>query len=46
MASAPSYANYLASDTDFLKAAEIMTTYIYGESSNDNDKEIQVSSRF
>ncbi|EPB75258.1 hypothetical protein ANCCEY_05657 [Ancylostoma ceylanicum] len=37
----PSYAPYLASDTDILKAAEIMTTYIYGESSNDNDKEIQ-----
>ncbi|KAL6737004.1 hypothetical protein Aduo_010684 [Ancylostoma duodenale] len=37
----PAYAAYLASDTDFLKAAEIMTTYVYGESSNDNDKEIQ-----
>ncbi|VDM73699.1 unnamed protein product [Strongylus vulgaris] len=35
------YGNYLASDTDFLKATEIMTNYIYGESSNDNDKEIQ-----
>ncbi|VDK55935.1 unnamed protein product [Cylicostephanus goldi] len=37
----PNYGPYLASDTDFLKAAEIMTTYIYGESCNDNDKEIQ-----
>ncbi|KAK6029273.1 hypothetical protein OSTOST_04615 [Ostertagia ostertagi] len=31
---------YLASDTNFLRAAEIMTTYAYGETSHD-DKEIQ-----
>ncbi|VDO99369.1 unnamed protein product [Heligmosomoides polygyrus] len=32
---------YLASETNFLKAAEIMTTYAYGESSNNIDKQIQ-----
>ncbi|KAK6751236.1 hypothetical protein RB195_002922 [Necator americanus] len=37
----PPFAPYLASDTNILKAAEIMTTYVYGESSNDNEKEIQ-----
>ncbi|CAJ0601742.1 unnamed protein product [Cylicocyclus nassatus] len=37
----PAYGPYLASDTDFLKAAGIMTDYIYGESFNNNDKEIQ-----
>uniref|UniRef100_A0A0K0D0N4 Amiloride-sensitive sodium channel n=1 Tax=Angiostrongylus cantonensis TaxID=6313 RepID=A0A0K0D0N4_ANGCA len=36
------YSTYLASDTNFLKAAEIMTTYAYGECSNNNDREIQI----
>ncbi|CAI4226049.1 unnamed protein product [Auanema sp. JU1783] len=33
--------NYLASDTDFLHVSKIMTTYVHGESMNDNDKEVQ-----
>ncbi|KJH47593.1 hypothetical protein DICVIV_06300, partial [Dictyocaulus viviparus] len=37
----PNISTYLASDTNFLKAAEIITTFAYGECSNDNDKEIQ-----
>uniref|UniRef100_A0A1I7XV34 Ion_trans_2 domain-containing protein n=1 Tax=Heterorhabditis bacteriophora TaxID=37862 RepID=A0A1I7XV34_HETBA len=35
------FSNYLASDTDFLTVASIVTNYAYGESSNDNDKDIQ-----
>ncbi|CAI5455864.1 unnamed protein product [Caenorhabditis angaria] len=35
------FSNYLASDTNFLNVAEIMTSYAYGESNNDNEKEIQ-----
>ncbi|CAB3400023.1 unnamed protein product [Caenorhabditis bovis] len=35
------FSNYLPSDTNFLNVAEIMTTYAYGESNNDNDKEVQ-----
>ncbi|PIC20254.1 hypothetical protein B9Z55_025514 [Caenorhabditis nigoni] len=35
------FSNYLASDTNFLNVAEIMTSYAYGESNNANEKEIQ-----
>lgn len=35
------FSNYLASDTNFLNVAEIMTSYAYGESNNAHEKEIQ-----
>uniref|UniRef100_A0A8R1HXL4 Degenerin n=1 Tax=Caenorhabditis japonica TaxID=281687 RepID=A0A8R1HXL4_CAEJA len=35
------FSNYLASDTNFLNVAEIMTSYAYGESNNANEKEVQ-----
>ncbi|CAD6187405.1 unnamed protein product [Caenorhabditis auriculariae] len=35
------FSSYLASDTDFLQVAGILTTYAHGESNNANEKEIQ-----